>query len=219
MTDCAEGLEIETLKIKGNIHQENGEVKDEQENVIGTMPSIEYPSTIHTVSGGNMIRVRNRNLIGVEEEQTIALLFQKKMYMGDYLSEDGEHHVMKRIVIDGTEDWRISEESQLNTQSFYSQIFPDMKMTNYNYVQNGVWNNWSLSGVCSARTIARGLQEGIECGGKKVFICFERFNDFTVDEFKQYLAEQYEKGTPLEVVYELEKEEVLELTEQQEQAY
>lgn len=364
MTDSAEGLEIENLRIGGNTYQESGNVTDEEENVIGTTPSIDYPSEIKRVAGNVEVGVSGKNLIkfakedwirgyfdglsinnyfdingsmidekyyrvpegfnnfvvsflpkkdfiltrgaiafydrdkkpigtigslfndnckyyagtravmkyvyqvpsgaryfrfnlrgmknlsnqsikmydefydyvselqlevgteGTEyvpfEEQMVRLPLQKEMYAGDYLSEDGEHHVMKRIVIDGTEKWAINgkeEGYENNPQTFSLGGITDMKLTNINYVQKNVWCNWSLCGLYPRRSIGNGVQYGIECGGRCVSICLEKFNDFTLDEFKTYLAEQYENGTPLEIVYELENEEFLPYTEEQQEAY
>lgn len=365
MTDSAEGLEIENLRIGGNSYQEAGEITDDEENVIGSKPSIENPSEIEAVKGNVDVGVCNKNLIkfakedwiggyfnsdgtvnswggtkeglidskyymissnlinvvlsfmplrdlkiarggiafygkdknpisstgininenilyskgirgsikanvnipngakyfrfylkwirnsqnetinmydefydyiselqmevgteGTEyvpfEEQRLRLPLQKEMYAGDYLSEDGEHHVMKRMVIDGTEKWAINgkeEGYENNPQTFSLGGITDMKLANINYVQKNVWCNWSLCGLYPRRSIGNGVQYGIECGGRCVSICLEKFNDFTLDEFKTYLAEQYENGTPLEIVYELENEEFLPYTEEQQEAY
>lgn len=156
------------------------------------------------------------------EEKTIIMPLQKEMYAQDYLSEDGEYHLMKRLVLDGTENWTINGKEtgyENNPQTFSLSNIVDMKSINLNDVQKNVLSTWSVCGRYPLRQIINGLHYGIECGGKRICICLEKFNNFTLDEFKTYLAEQYENGTPLEIVYELENEEVLPYTEEQQEAY
>ena len=80
MTDSAEGLEIENLKIRGNTYQESGNITDE-ENVIGTTPSIDYPSEIKRVAGDVEVGVSGKNL------------FNEKSYtwIKAYLTTTGGH--------------------------------------------------------------------------------------------------------------------------------
>lgn len=156
------------------------------------------------------------------EEKTIIMPLQKEMYAQDYLSEDGEYHLMKRLVLDGTENWTINGKEtgyENNPQTFSLSNIVDMKSINLNDVQKNVLSTWSVCGRYPLRQIINGLHYGIECGGKRICICLKKFNNFTLDEFKTYLAEQYENGTPLEIVYELENEEVLPYTEEQQEAY
>lgn len=148
---------------------------------------------------------------------------QEPMYKGDYLGEDGEHHKMKVREIDGTEDWRIypnrEEDFLRNPQSFYiAGGIKEMKATNFNYVQANQMSNWSLCSRYPARQIARGIYEGIECGGNNIYMCYKKFKEYTIEELKQYLAEQYSKGTPLKVIYELEEEKIIPYTEEQKKA-
>lgn len=79
MTDSAEGLEIENLRIGGNSYQEAGEITDDEENVIGSKPSIENPSEIEAVKGNVDVGVCNKNLIK----------FAKEDWIGGYFNSDG----------------------------------------------------------------------------------------------------------------------------------
>lgn len=204
-------LRFEKFRIGGNTKQE-GEGE----------PSVDVPVEIKACGVNGRIRVLKTNE-DLSETEEFEMPVQREMLKGDYLEEDGEHHVMKRVVFDGTEDWRIENRSdpnyEGNPQTFVSQKILDMKLTNFNYAQKNVWCNWSLCGRYTARNVGRGLHEAVECGGSQVWVCYERFKDFTLDEFKAYLAEQYANGTPLEVVYELAEPEVLPYTEEQKSVY
>ena len=79
MTDSAAGLEIGNLRIGGNTYQESGDVTDEEENVIGTAPSIDYPSEIKRVAGDVEVGVSGKNLIK----------FAKEDWIGGYFNGDG----------------------------------------------------------------------------------------------------------------------------------
>lgn len=74
MTDSAEGLEIENLRIGGNTYQESGNITDE-ENVIGTTPSIDYPSEIKRVAGDVEVGVSGKNMIKFAKEDWIRGYF------------------------------------------------------------------------------------------------------------------------------------------------
>ena len=129
----------------------------------------------------------------------------------DYIYKDKNkwhlHKELNRVAFDGIENWSIQVKEtgyEDNPQTFVLKNIADMKDTNFNVVQKNVCCNWSLCGQYAARFLTRGIYKGIECGGRAIYVCLEKFNDFTLDEFKAYLAEQYANGTPLEIVYELE---------------
>lgn len=185
----------------------------------GTSPSEENPSEIRSVGKNGKIEIKIENKT---EKQNYIIPVQEPMYKGDYLGEDGEHHRMKVREIDGTEDWRIypnrEEDFLRNPQSFYiAGGIKEMKATNFNYVQANQMSNWSLCSRYPARQIARGIYEGIECGGNNIYMCYKKFKEYTIEELKQYLAEQYAKGTPLKVIYELKEEKIIPYTEEQKQ--
>jgi len=79
LKDSAEGLEIEGLRIGGNSYQEVGEITDDEENVIGSKPSIENPSEIEAVKENVEVVTCNKNLIE----------FAKEDWIGGYFNSDG----------------------------------------------------------------------------------------------------------------------------------
>lgn len=123
------------------------------------------------------------------------------LHKGDYLAEDGIHQVKGTLVLDGTENWQVSE-SNVNKQ-FY------INGTNYKKYNDG--------GKCISshyKYISPGTQNSIWIGNDYfVVISDTRFT--TVDEFKSMLAEQYANGTPITIEYQLAEEIIIPYTPEQ----
>lgn len=140
-----------------------------------------------------------------EEEVIIFPLSQnQKMFEGSYLANDGIHHKRKQIELDGTEAWQV-----INENVFYL-TFNDIKisssalMTHFKYTSKILTNLLDNEFTTRAGT------------GNSVWIKKE---GMTLEEFKTYLAQQKQAGTPVIVEYELETEEIEAYTEEQQEAY
>lgn len=91
-----------SAKIKfDNLQVEEGSTKTDYEPY-GAMPSPEFPSPIQNVEGNVNVTVANKEKT---EQQTVTfpLAQRQKLMLGDYLAEDGIHHVRKQIELDGTD--------------------------------------------------------------------------------------------------------------------
>lgn len=65
-------------------------------------PNPSYPQTINNVTGDNTIIVSNED--GTEYQEVTFPLGTSKMYDDDYLADDGIHHVMGEVILDGSND-------------------------------------------------------------------------------------------------------------------
>lgn len=154
----------------------------------------------------------------VQNEQqnfTFPLATEQKLHLGDYLADDGIHHVRKQIELDGTETWYfatsrsvfntniddIALEESLTNSARSIVISSHFKPSNYYNLYYQKVDN-AISGHNSAKAIEI------------------RSTEFSgVDEFKAFLAQQKQAGTPVVVEYELATEEIEPYTEEQKKVY
>ena len=150
-----------------------------------------------------------------EQNVLFPLAQEQKLHLGDYLAEDGIHHVRKQIELDGTEGWSYSDSRKIFAisvndialeESFTNSarsivISSHFKPSNYYNLYYQKVDN-AISGHNSAKAIEI------------------RSTEFSsVDEFKAFLAQQKQAGTPVVVEYELATEEIVPYTEEQQKAY
>ena len=143
------------------------------------------------------------------EEQLITFPLQEgqRLYDGDYLASDGIHHVRKQIELNGTENIFLENSTLTNVKRFYIRNI-------------GGYANPNYKGLCSHfKYIANYSldEEHVYVTTAGFLYIFANFN--SVDELKEYLAEQKANGTPVIVEYELETEEIEAYTEEQQKAY
>lgn len=151
-----------------------------------------------------------------EQKVTFPLSEGQKLYEGSYLASDGIHHKRTQVVLTGNEDWALTSTSnQIITKRFSCRISPPiMKM------------NSQENALCSHFANVNDATEDIESiyysGLEGVTYIALRLNvnkATTLEQFKAYLAEQYSKGTPVTVEYELLEEEIIPYTEIQQEAW
>ena len=141
---------------------------------------------------------------------TFPLSEEQKLMKGDYLADDGIHHKKTQIVLDGTEDW------SLTTRDDYYAFWltydkvgmvnkPNFKICSHFPYTNTVFNNAPMNTLCENSSAAMIIF--------KVDFCT------TVAEWKAYLAQQKEAGTPIILEYELAEEVIEPYTEEQQEAY
>lgn len=164
------------------------------------------------------------------QEQKINFPLSKgqKLYEGSYLADDGIHHKRGQIVLDGTENW--------------GKLWPDSDAKNIFFfeINAGYVMDKNFVGIISNQYV------GVNYGGNDgkslwnlrindnykylIAISYYFTNDnkrlaikdidcTTAQEFKAKLAEQYAKGTPVVVEYELAEEEIVPYTEAQQEAW
>lgn len=148
----------------------------------------------------------NDNSYVAHEQQitTFPLAENQKMFKGSYTADNGIHHKRKQIELDGTEAWQV-----INENVFYL-TFNDIKisssalMTHFKYTSKILTNLLDNEFTTRAGT------------GNSIWIKKE---GMTLEEFKTYLAQQKQAGTPVIVEYELAEEEIEPYTEEQQEAY
>ena len=150
-----------------------------------------------------------------EQEITFPLSQGQKMYDGDYLADDGIHHVRKQIELDGTESWNILNWSTPHTKTtiFYSEALiakrnNSIRLCNYfKRVENTAENldkdeEYCLSAVTGA-----------------IYICISNEIATTGEQLNTWLAQKKQEGKPLIAEYTLIEEEIDPYTEAQQEAY
>ncbi len=138
-----------------------------------------------------------------EQKVDFPLSEGQKLMEGSYLADDGIHNKRKQIVLDGTENC-----------SFYPDKTHTFRISLPSISKTGICTHYKNIKTASVFDIDTGVY--LEYTGS-VIISDPRFS--TIDEIKAYLAEQYSKGTPVTVEYELLEEEIIPYTEIQQEAW
>ena len=148
-------------------------------------------------------------------------LGDEKLMLGDYLADDGIHHIRKQVTFDGSE---LIQRYGEGTYSFsvYSNKLNNLKRVSaeldvifcnklLHTSREGIWINRNKAGN---NLICQHLPEGNS--GYVLIIA----NNYTEpNELKSYLAEQYASGTPVMVEYLLEEEVIVPYTSAQQEVY
>lgn len=138
------------------------------------------------------------------KEQTVTFpLGTQKLMKDGYLGDDGIHNKRKQIVLDGTESY-ISE--VLGSVYLYEIEKNDMLFSNGGKGLCSHFINYTNNYITKIGNIRFGWNN------KNIYF----YTSFpTLEEFKNWLAEQYSAGTPVVVEYEIEEEITEYTTEQQ----
>ena len=150
-----------------------------------------------------------------KEEQTITfpLAEGQKLYKGDYLADDGIHHVRKQVVLNGTEDWIKLENNYYLTindkKTRFELTKEKMLCTHFKEATT------SVTGEIKAGEFFEGYYL---TGNRNVFFNYDN-GAGGIDNWKSYLAQQKTAGTPVVVEYELETEKIEPYTPEQQTAY
>lgn len=152
------------------------------------------------------------------DKQTITFPLSEgqKLMKGDYLADDGIHHVRKQVELVGTENWQqyknriyLYIENAVNIVS--SEEIPDIKSNMFKPIQ---FNNISSS---RDNSITYNLIGNSDKHKGISFYTNKYFND--VSTIKSWLSQQKQAGTPVIVEYELAEEVIEPYTEEQQEAY
>lgn len=143
-----------------------------------------------------------------EQTVTFPLAQGQKLYKGDYLADDGIHHVRKQIELDGTEKWlRYPAANQ-----FYITLNNSKAKNNEISIMSSHYKGIPFTNRNSNSDKECAISEA---GSLAIFT-----KDYTnVSDFKLYLSQQKQAGTPVIIEYELAEEEIEPYTEEQEEAY
>ncbi len=154
------------------------------------------------------------------QEYIFTLAEGQKMYEGDYLADDGIHHVKKQIELNGTENW----------------TFGNKKTKTVNLLLND-FRGYASTGTDSIKALCthfKGKINGADIdepcfwfngvGGFRIRIEIDKLADTSTNEkciesFKSFLSQQKANGTPVILEYELAEEEIEPYTEEQQEAY
>lgn len=143
------------------------------------------------------------------EEQNISFpLAQGQKFMeGDYLADDGVHHVIREQVFNGTEGFGLQYGNE-----YYISVNP---ICNRNATTINVICNY-YKGV--SREDLEGMGNG-HIAGSSTYIRLKDDRFSTLSEFKSWVAEQYANGAPIKIQYKLENEVIDPYTPEQQIAW
>lgn len=177
----------------------------------GNLQGLETIFKIMIVEGNNTQQEFNDN-----EQQSILfpLTEGQRLYKGDYLAEDGIHHVRNQIVLDGTEGWQLGGSgNNLINQRFYlanNDIKPNGAIL-CNYFKEMYRGNTQIT------------VEDIEAcnisNGRYIQIKINKKIASTVDEFKNWIKQKKNEGNPITLECEVESEIIEPYTQEQQEAY
>ena len=182
-------------------------------------PSPDNEVPITNVTGD--VEVVVSNLDNTKSQTFTFPLGNEKLMLGDYLADDGIHHVRGQVVLDGTE---LIQKYGEGTYSFsvYSNKLNNLKSVSSNLdvilcnkllhtSRDNIWNKRNVAGY---NLICQHTPEG---NGGYVLIMANNYTD--INELKGYLKEQYNNGTPVKVEYELKEEVIVPYTSEQQEVY
>ena len=163
-----------------------------------------------------MLSEKDENYIEHKEQiLTFPLVEGQRLHLGDYLADNGIHHKKQTIVFDGTE----------NVLSGYL----DETIDSFRIVISGKYNqmlSYQIDDKCShfknlGHTPAWGRQANTFALSSEgyLYIFFEKNKITSETEAKNWIAEQYNNGTPLTAEGTLEEEYVESYTEEQQAVY
>lgn len=135
------------------------------------------------------------------QSQTITMPIQQEMLEGDYI-DDVEHHEWKKLILTGSE----SNIKKIPTDT-YNRF--QLSLTSYG-VRNYIYCTHYLAG----NSVNSGELD-ISCDGKYIVIHSPSDEITTGEQFKTWLKQQYDAGTPVIVYYKLATPFDLKLTTEQ----
>ena len=199
-----------------------------QSNVITSMQNSSYFNTgenttiniwFYTSMGGTDGETNFTNI--QLEESTIATdyvehksqtftfpLGNEKLMLGDYLADDGIHHVRGQVVLDGSENWGNNGETSDYGQ--YLLLINNKKYGTTNIISNKfITNQSSIENCIAGRNNSNFISITVD---KKII-------PYSKDNFKTWLQTQYNNETPVTAEYELEEEVIVPYTSAQQEVY
>lgn len=146
-----------------------------------------------------------------QQNFTLPLKEGQVLHKGDFLAEDGVHHLRKTVVLDGTENW--SKSSNLNRyimdwmSNSEAPVLGGVEVLCTHYKKT---NDITKEGIF--------LNNGDPNINYKILGIVDNTKQ-TLEEWKSYLAEEKAKGTPVTVKYKLAEPIIEPYTEEQQNVY
>ena len=144
-------------------------------------------------------------------------LGNEKLMLGDYLADDGIHHVRGQIVLDGTKVWLRSD---LTTGQRFA-----LNVTNFNFKKitslgDDLLSNY-FKGISYSAYYSTGGINGVSYNYYNNINYLQIFlkENYTLNEFKTWLQTKYNNNTPVIVEYELQEEVIIPYTSAQQEVY
>lgn len=147
-----------------------------------------------------------------KEQKFIFPLGNEKLMLGDYLADDGIHHVRGQEVYNGSEDWIIRNDTSTND-------FLCCRISGY------LKDTWKSIFLCSHFEVKKSADSThnnirlVNADGYGAQITISRNIAATVNDFKNWLTEQYNNNSPVIVEYELNEEVIVPYTSAQQEVY
>ncbi len=141
-----------------------------------------------------------------EQNISFPLAQGQKLMEGDYLADDGVHHVRGEVVLDGTESWGYT--GQYNNMYSYNFVLSPA------VINTGSKHNLGLSNYFHNITSEYQADDGgcyFTAGRFVIFVA----DISTVNDLKTWLADKYSNNNPVIVEYNLAEEVIDPYTEEQ----
>lgn len=136
------------------------------------------------------------------EEQIIHFpLEEQVLHKDDYLAEDGIHHKRKTVVLDGTENFTYESAGRI------FMVIHDIKDVGKVRTADILSSHFKINNTGEEKTAFH---------YQKLIYFFPNSDITSLIEWKAWLDEQYEAGTPVTIEYELANEEIVPYTPLQE---
>ena len=150
---------------------------------------------------------------------TFPLSEGQKLYEGSYLAEDGIHNTRRQYIFTGEEYiTTIDSGTRLCTSSKRVAALNEIKINMLDYTGNlsNVLSN-CFETTTQNQVVNSDNYMAFSQWGEDKYIYFSAANR-TIEGLQALFKERYENGTPIMIEYELEKEEVIPYTQEQEEA-
>ena len=148
-------------------------------------------------------------------EQDKVITLAKPLYQDCYLAEDGIHYTRKQIVLDGSEDeaWSLFATNTSNQNRFTSKIIENevKRPSNADEIANIICSHFIKESANDTYRRSDGI--AIHPNGS-IYLYYDAFKEYTIDQFKTWLS-----NNPITVEYELESEEIVPYTTEQQEAW
>lgn len=139
------------------------------------------------------------------QSQTTVMPIQQEMLEGDYI-KDVEHHEWKKVVLDGTENWR--EITTNNLKRFFYEV--NVASINDNNSVNCISNYFKGT---SRNKLEHSSGDEVSVADRFLNILSKKIE--TKEDFKAWLKSKYDAGTPIIIYYKQAEAIDLELTSEQ----
>ena len=191
-----------------NFQLEEGPTATSYEPYTGGIPSPnpDYPQEIRNVTGDVEVVVSNSD--STKSHTFTFPLGNEKLMLGDYLADDGIHHLKKQIVLNGTENWAIGFHG---TNSYQLRII-GIKYPLSTYDTKVFIKSSHFRGIPITNRLTSGDNVIYLDTSPTIYI---RNTSFTsISDFKTWLS-----TNNVTIEYELANEEITPYTAEQQQVY